>query len=168
MTYTSPVVHPRSFTAKLWYVHWPVVIVAGLIAAIGCAALYSVGEGSFQPWAERHAMRFLIATSLLLALSMVRPQVWLRAAYPVYGVVLVALALVPLIGNEALGAKRWLTFGGMTFQPSELMKLALVVALARYYQWLPLERTSRPLWLVIPLLMIAAPSDQRVQRARSG
>ncbi|MEQ1719059.1 MAG: rod shape-determining protein RodA, partial [Hyphomicrobium sp.] len=157
MAYTSGSAAPRSFTAKLWHVHWPVVLVAGLIAAIGCAALYSVAGGSFQPWAERHAMRFLVAVAILLTMSMVRPQVWLRASYPAYVLALAALALVPLVGTEALGARRWLDLAGVTFQPSELMKLALIAALARYYQWLPLDRVSRPQWMVIPLLMIAVP-----------
>lgn len=148
---------PRSFTEKLWHVHWPVVFVSGAIAAIGCAALYSVAGGSFQPWAERHALRFLVAVAILLAMAMVRTEIWLRAAYAAYGLALVALALVPVIGSEALGAKRWLAVGGMTFQPSELMKLALIAALARYYQWLPLERVSRPIWVAIPLVMIAVP-----------
>jgi rod shape determining protein RodA len=151
------VTHPRSITSKLWYVNWPVIAVASLIATIGCAALYSVGGGSFQPWAERHAMRFLIATAILLAMAMVRIHIWLRAAYVVYALALVALALVPIIGVDALGARRWLGFGGVTFQPSELMKLALVAALARYYQWLPVPLVSRPGWVIIPLLLIAVP-----------
>lgn len=157
MAFASSTPHPRSFTAKLWYINWPALLVAGIIASIGCAALYSVGGGSFQPWAERHAMRFLIAVAILLAMSMVRIQVWLRASYSVYVLALLALALVPVIGSEALGAKRWLSFAGMTFQPSELMKLGLVAALARYYQWLPVERVSRPLWVAIPMLLIAVP-----------
>lgn len=157
MVYASMPSHPRSFTAKLWYVNWPALLVAGLIASIGCAALYSVSGGSFQPWAERHAMRFLIATAILLSMSMVRIQVWLRASYAVYALALVALALVPLLGSEALGARRWLSIGGFTFQPSELMKLALVAALARYYQWLPMERVSRAVWVAIPMVMIAVP-----------
>ena len=157
MSYSPTVTHPRSITSKLWYVNWPVIAVAGLIATIGCAALYSVGGGSFQPWAERHAMRFLIATAILLAMAMVRIHIWLRAAYVVYALALVALALVPIIGVDALGARRWLGFGGVTFQPSELMKLALVAALARYYQWLPVPLVSRPGWVIIPLLLIAVP-----------
>lgn len=157
MSYSPTVTHPRSITSKLWYVNWPVIAVAGLIATIGCAALYSVGGGSFQPWAERHAMRFLIATAILLAMAMVRVHIWLRAAYVVYALALVALALVPVIGVDALGARRWLGFGGITFQPSELMKLALVAALARYYQWLPVPLVSRPGWVAVPLLLIAVP-----------
>ncbi|MGB4866908.1 MAG: rod shape-determining protein RodA, partial [Hyphomicrobium sp.] len=112
---------------------------------------------SFQPWAERHTLRFLVAVGVVLIMAMVRPETWLRAAYPAYGVALAMLVLVPIAGVEALGAKRWLTVGGMTFQPSEFMKLALVLALARYYQWLPEERASQPVWVLIPALMIVIP-----------
>ena len=148
---------PLSLGDKLWRVHWPVILIAAAIASIGAAALYSVSGGSFQPWAERHALRFLIAVAIVLAMSMVRPELWLRLAYPAYGLALVALALVPVMGVEALGAKRWLGVGGMTFQPSELMKLALAGALARYYQWLPFERLSHPVPVLVPLVMIAVP-----------
>ncbi|HMN36201.1 MAG TPA: rod shape-determining protein RodA [Hyphomicrobium sp.] len=157
MSYASGQFAPQSLTAKLWHVNWPVLIVAGLIAAIGCAALYSVAGGSFQPWAERHALRFLVAVAIVLVMAMVRTEVWLHAAYPAYTVALVALALVPVLGTEALGARRWLSFWGVTFQPAELMKLALVAALARYYQWLPVQRVSHPLWAAIPIAMIAVP-----------
>ena len=139
MAYTFGSSRPLSLGDKLWRVHWPVILTAAAIASIGAAALYSVSGGSFQPWAERHALRFLIAVAIVLAMAMVRPELWLRLAYPAYGLALAALALVPVLGVEALGAKRWLGVGGMTFQPSELMKLALVGALARYYQWLPIR-----------------------------
>ena len=157
MAYTFGSVRPLSLGDKLWRVHWPVILTAAAIASIGAAALYSVSGGSFQPWAERHALRFLIAVAIVLAMAMVRPELWLRLAYPTYALALAMLALVPFVGIEALGAKRWLGVASMTFQPSELMKLALVGALARYYQWLPFERLSRPVWVLVPLVMIAVP-----------
>ncbi|MEQ1717430.1 MAG: rod shape-determining protein RodA [Hyphomicrobium sp.] len=144
-------------TAKLWRVHWLVVIVAALLAATGTAALYSVAGGSFQPWAERHALRFVVAVGVVLLMALVRPQIWIKSAYPAYVLALALLAAVPFAGIEALGAKRWLAVGAFTFQPSELMKLALVAALARYYQWLPIERISKPLWVLIPAMMILIP-----------
>lgn len=142
---------------KLWLVHWPVLILACVLAAIGTAALYSVAGGSVQPWAERHALRFLVALGVVLAMSVVSIDVWLRLAYPAYALTLLMLLLVPILGTEALGAKRWIGIGALSFQPSELMKLALVAALARYYQWLPAERVSRPLSVAIPFALIAVP-----------
>lgn len=157
MAYIYGAVRPLGLTEKLLRVHWPVVLCAAALAALGTAALYSVAGGSFQPWAERHALRFLVATALLLSLAMVRPEAWLNAAYPVYAAAVLLLALVPFAGVEALGAKRWLAFGQVSFQPSELMKLALVVALARYYQWLPQPLLSKPQWVAVPLAMILIP-----------
>jgi rod shape determining protein RodA len=82
---------------------------------------------------------------------------WLNLAVPAYVIALAMLALVLLIGTEALGARRWLSIAGTTFQPAELMKVALVLMLARYYQWLGAEKVSRPQWVVLPLVLIAMP-----------
>lgn len=146
-----------SIARKLWRVHWPVVFAAAAIAAVGTAALYSVAGGSFQPWAERHAFRFIVALGVVLAMAVVRPEVFLKLAYPAYALALGLMLAVPFAGVEALGAKRWLAVGGVTFQPSELMKLALVAALARYYQWLPEERVSRAFSVAWPAVLIAIP-----------
>ena len=148
---------PLTLSQKLWRVDWLLLGVAALIAVVGTATLYSVAGGSFQPWAERHALRFLVGCALVLAMALVTPRTWLHLAYPVYAVALGLLALVPLIGTEALGARRWLSLGSMSLQPSELMKVALVAALARYYHWLAPERVSRPVFVAIPLAMILAP-----------
>ena len=157
MAYSSGSVRPLGVGEKLWRVHWPLLIVAAAIAAIGTAALYSVAGGSFQPWAERHALRFLVATLIVVLLAMVRPETWLKSAYPLYAAALILLALVPVAGVEALGARRWIGSGIFSFQPSEFMKLALILALARYYQWLPAARVSKPLAVLIPLAMILIP-----------
>jgi rod shape determining protein RodA len=157
MAYSFGSIRPMGLGEKLWRVQWPLLIVAAAIAAIGTAALYSVAGGSFQPWAERHAMRFLIATLIVVIMAMVRPEVWLKAAYPLYAVVLILLALVPVYGVEALGARRWIGTGAFSFQPSEIMKVALVLALARYYQWLPPGKVSNPAAVLVPLAMIVVP-----------
>ena len=102
-------------------------------------------------------MRLLIGVGLILGVAVVPLRFWLGLSYPAYLAALIALALIPLIGSEALGARRWLRFGEFSVQPSEFMKVALVAALARYYQWLPPERVSRPLWVGLPFIAIAAP-----------
>ena len=71
---------------------------------------------------------------------------------------LIMLALVIVVGVESGGAKRWLGYGEMSFQPTEMMKIALVLALARYYQWLPPNRVSWPHAVLPPLLMIGVPA----------
>lgn len=148
---------PDTLTQKFLRVHWGVLLVATLIAVLGTATLYSVAGGSVKPWAEHHALRFLFGLGLVLTMAAVPLRIWIGLAYPVFASALVLLCLVPIVGVETLGARRWLSLGPVGFQPSELMKVALVVALARYYQWLPSERVSRPFWVLLPLLMIAVP-----------
>ncbi len=146
-----------SLGVKLLRIDWVMLLLTAALAGIGTATLYSVADGSFQPWAERHALRFLLGVALVIGMALVAPAVWLRLCYPLYAVALVALALVPVFGSEALGARRWITLADFSFQPSELMKLALVAALARYYHWLVIERVSRLRWMLPPILMIAVP-----------
>jgi rod shape determining protein RodA len=102
-------------------VHWPVLLTTCVLAAIGTITLYSVSGGSFQPWAERHTLRFLVALAIVVAMALVRLDVWIKLSYPAYAVALLMLALVPVFGVEALGAKRWIEIGQLSFQPSELM-----------------------------------------------
>jgi rod shape determining protein RodA len=94
----------------------------------------------------------------MLAVGMVPPRAWMRLANPFYFGVLLLLVAVPLVGVQQLGARRWLGFGDLSLQPAELMKIALVAALARYYQWLPQDKISHPLWVALPLALIAAPA----------
>jgi rod shape determining protein RodA len=148
---------PLTIAEKLWRVHWPVLLTTCLIAAVGTVTLYSVSGGSFQPYAERHTLRFLVALAVVIVMAVVRLEVWVKLAYPAYIAALVTLALVPLIGVEALGAKRWIDAGQISFQPSELMKLGLVAALARYYLWLPVDRVGKLRYVLIPLVMILVP-----------
>ncbi len=86
-----------------------------MLAGIGIIALYSVAGGAFSPWAERHAMRYLLAVGLVLAMALTPLHWWLRLAAPAYVTALGLLALVPLVGVEALGARRWLNIAGTTF-----------------------------------------------------
>jgi rod shape determining protein RodA len=143
---------------KLLRVNWLVLVVMAAITTLGLAALYSTGGGSFSPWAERHVVRFLAGAGVMLVVAVVARNVWLALAYPIYLAALVLTGAVLFLGTEAGGAQRWLSFGGITFQPSEIMKLGLILALARYYQWIgPGGRVSHPLRLIVPLGLIAMP-----------
>ena len=148
---------PRTVSEKLWRMNWPLLMVAGLIGSIGVAALYSVAGGSLAPWAERHALRLAIGLALIIACGLTPLRTWLGLAYPAYVVALLLLAAVPLVGVEQLGARRWLGTASVSFQPSEIMKVALIAALARYYHWLAPHKVSRPLWVAIPLAAVLLP-----------
>jgi rod shape determining protein RodA len=143
---------------KLVLVNWPFLALITAITLVGVAALYSVAGGSLEPWASRHVVRYCLGLGLLFVVALSDIRWWLRAAYPLYVLALVMLALVIVIGVESGGAKRWLGYGELSFQPTEMMKIALVLALARYYQWLPPNRVSWPHAVLPPLLMIGAPA----------
>jgi len=142
---------------KLLLLNWPFLLLITAIALVGAAALYSVAGGALDPWASRHVVRFCFGLALLFAVAFSDIRWWLRGAYPLYLVALLLMIAVPLIGIESGGARRWLGYGELTFQPSEMMKIALVLALARYYQWLPPEKIWRPDALLPPVLMIGLP-----------
>ena len=156
--FTQTIETPRPGLAKkLMLLNWPFLLLITAIAGVGVAALYSVAGGALDPWASRHVVRYCVGLGLVFAIALSDIRWWMRAAYPLYLVALILLALVPVFGVESGGAQRWLGFGPYSFQPSEMMKIALVLAIARYYQWLPPEQVSRPVGVLAPLLMIAAP-----------
>ncbi|HET6184269.1 MAG TPA: rod shape-determining protein RodA [Acetobacteraceae bacterium] len=144
-------------TAKLWRVSWGFVLLLCLLAGVGYAALYSVAGGSPRPYAEADAIRFAAGLVLMLVVAMTDIRVIARLAWPFYFVSLGLLAAVLRFGHLGKGAQRWLELGGFQLQPSELMKIALVLALAAWFRRASWERIGNPLFLLVPLAAIAAP-----------
>jgi rod shape determining protein RodA len=128
------------------------------VSAIGIAMLYSAGGGSFSPWADKQTLRLIGALAVMLVAATVPLRIWLGLAWPVYLAALLLLVAVMLFGNVAMGARRWLQLGPVTLQPSELAKVGIVLVLARYYQWLPAAKVSRPQWLLLPAALIVLPA----------
>ena len=149
--------HRRTFSERIWTVYWPLIVLITCIATLGIIALWSVAGGSFAPYAERQTLRFIAGLALLFAVSAIPIRVWMALAYPAYLLALLALVAVWFIGVEMGGAKRWISIAGFSFQSSELMKVAIVLTLARYYQTLPHHLVSRPIWVLLPMLLIAVP-----------
>jgi len=149
--------HRRGFSDRIWSVYWPLIVLIVCIATLGIIALWSVAGGSFTPYAERQTLRFLFGLALLFAISAVPIRIWMTMAYPAYLAALVALIAVWQVGFEMGGAKRWINLGGFSVQSSELMKVALVLMLARYYQMLPPSKVSHPFWVGLPLVFIIIP-----------
>ncbi|NHK27832.1 rod shape-determining protein RodA [Parvularcula flava] len=138
-------------------VNWWLVIFLSLLAATGVATLYSVADGSWTPWAANHIMRYALGLVILMIAAFIPLRFWLSLSYPAYFFSLGLLALVPFIGEVNMGAQRWIVIGGFQLQPSEIMKIALVMGLARYYHGLDFKRVSNPFYLIIPLAMIGLP-----------
>jgi rod shape determining protein RodA len=147
----------RGLQDQIARLHWPLIIMLSMIAGAGVATLYSVGGGSWSPWAGTHALRFAISLGAMIVVGFIGIRYWMFLSYPIYAVALVALALVPFFGEVIMGARRWIDLGPMQFQPSELMKVGIVLALARYYHGLRAEQVSHILFLIPPIVMIAAP-----------
>ncbi|MBI1261260.1 MAG: rod shape-determining protein RodA [Rhizobiales bacterium] len=142
---------------KLIEFNWGFLLLLAAIASIGFAMLYSVADGSFSPWALRQMIRFAVGAGVLLVVAMIDLRLWMQLAYPIYGVALALVAAVDIFGVTGMGAQRWLDVGPIQLQPSEIMKIALLLALARYFHGLTLEEVSRLRNLVIPLLIIIIP-----------
>jgi len=148
---------PMTIGQKLWQVNWFLVFFIIILTAIGCAMLYSAGEGSWNPWATRHIIRFLIGLFLMIMVAMTDIRIWMRHAYTLYFLVLGLLIAVEVMGVIGMGAQRWIDLGVIQLQPSEIMKITLVLALARYFHGASLEEIGRSTSLIIPSLLVAAP-----------
>lgn len=147
-----------SFADKLLEVNWGLVLLIALIGAAGIAMLYSVAGGHFQPWALRQMGHFALGLTVLVMAAMIDIRVWMSLAYPAYAVALMLLVAVELVGHMGMGAQRWISIGPLELQPSELMKIALVLALARFLHGKSMEDVSKPLPLAIGLAMIGIPA----------
>ncbi len=148
---------PLGFVERLRRIDWSLVFLVAAIAAIGCVALYSVAGGSADPWMDRQIWRFALGLVLMLAIALVDLRYSLRLAYGVYAASLALLIYVEFFGATGMGAQRWLALGPLQVQPSELMKPALVLALARYFHFLPPAAMARPWVLIPPILLVGLP-----------
>ncbi len=143
---------------KVLHMNWPLTLLLVSVACVGFLMLYSVAGGSFSPWAEPQIKRFVLGLVVMTAVAMVPIWFWRNMAVVAYGLSVVLLVLVELFGTVGMGAQRWIDLGFMRLQPSELMKITLVMLLAAYYDWLPAKRTSHPFWVLVPVVMILFPT----------
>ncbi len=143
---------------KLWNINWVFVLVLTATASIGFGMLYSAAGGDIDPWASRQMVRFGVGFSIMIVLALIDVRIWLRYAYFIYAGALVLLVAVEITGTIGMGAQRWIDLGVITVQPSEVMKIALVLALARYFHGARLEDVQSPFYLVAPLVLVLLPA----------
>ncbi|MFZ5914157.1 MAG: rod shape-determining protein RodA [Pseudomonadota bacterium] len=141
---------------KLERISWGLVFLLSLIACTGAAMLYSAGRG-WSPWAGAHLLRFAAGVVIMLCVALTDIRHWMRLAYPVYAVSLVLIIWVEIAGEIGMGAQRWIDLGLIQLQPSELMKIAVVMVYARYFHSLNPGRISHPVALLWPLFLVLAP-----------
>ncbi|PSL22172.1 rod shape-determining protein RodA [Shimia abyssi] len=143
---------------KVFYLNWPLVLLLTAVTGVGFLMLYSVAGGSFSPWAEPQMKRYVLGLALMLLVAVVPIWFWRSVSGAAYIATLLLLVLVEIMGSVGMGAQRWIDLGFMRLQPSELMKITLVMCLAAYYDWLPAKRTSHPIWVLIPVFLILLPT----------
>ena len=146
-----------SFKDKCRNISWTYVFLIVLLACAGFTVLYAAANGHWAPWASRQIMRFALGLLLLIAVAVVDIRIWFRYAYVFYGLVLCLLIYVQLFGHVGMGAQRWINLGFIQIQPSELMKIAVVLALSRYFHGATLQETGSVSYMIAPSLMIAVP-----------
>ncbi|EAQ25662.1 rod shape-determining protein RodA [Roseovarius sp. 217] len=142
---------------KILYLNWPLILLLCAVAGIGFLMLYSVAGGNLSVWAEPQMKRFALGLAVMLVVAMVPIWFWRNMSLLAYLISVALLIAVALVGVEGKGAQRWIELGFMRLQPSELVKITLVMLLAAYYDWLPMSRVSRPVWVLIPVSLILTP-----------
>ena len=146
-------------TTKISELDWRLIGLICVVACVGVAMLYSIAGGDWQPWAVKHAIRFGALLLVMLAMAMVHPKWWFRAAYPLYGLLLLLVLMIEFtpLGYVAGGARNWLNLGFIRIQPAEFIKLGLVLALARWYHSHTAQEARWSWKLLFPAAMVGVP-----------
>ena len=143
---------------KILYLNFPLIGLLIAIASFGFLILYSVAGGALNPWVEPQVKRFAAGLAIMFFIAFIPIWFWRNVSFLGYLVALALLVAVEFFGTAGMGAQRWLDLGFIRLQPSEVMKIVLVMALAAYYDLLPLEKTSHIGWVCLPLSLILMPT----------
>lgn len=144
--------------SKVLHLNWPLVVLVTAVSAVGFLILYSIAGGNMSVWAEPQMKRFGAGLVLMFAIAFVPIWFWRNMAGLAFGVTLLLLLAVEFFGVVGMGAQRWLDIGPLRIQPSELAKVTMVMLLAAYYDWLDIKKVSRPLWVLVPVIIILIPT----------
>lgn len=157
MTAPITLISEHSLLHKIHSISWGLIILITLLACIGFTALYSAAGGNFSPWAYKQMVRFVFGLGILIVVAIIDIRWWYRLTWPFYALSLFLLVIVEVMGHIGMGAQRWINLGFIQIQPSELMKIAVVMALARYFHAAGPDDMKRLTILIIPALVVMAP-----------
>ena len=146
-----------SISQKLAKINWWLVFLIFCLAGVGTASLYSAAGGNFEPWASRQIIRFGVGVIGMFIIAMMDIRWWYKLTWPIYFVGMALLIYVEVKGHVGMGAQRWIDLGFMRLQPSELMKIAVIMALARHFHGASVEQVRRITFLFVPILVVSAP-----------
>src|ERR1035437_2000302 len=143
---------------KLGLISWPLLFLLTMVAAVGFVSLYSAAGGHVDPWAGKQAIRFGFGLCGLIIVALVDIRIWLKLAYPAYTLGVLLLIYVDIRGHIGMGAQRWINLGFLQLQPSEVVKITTVLALARFFPDSTAEDGRNPLFLLAPLGLVVLPT----------
>lgn len=142
---------------KLWRIPWMFLLLLCAVAAVGYVALYSAGSGNPDLYANKHALRFGFCLVMVLCIGLLDIRIIHKLAWLGYAGALGLLVLVELRGTVGGGAQRWIDLGPIQLQPSEAMKIMLVLALASWFSRASWERIGNPIFLIPPAIAVLIP-----------
>ncbi len=146
-----------SLTTKLFEINWLLPTLVGVLGLVGVTMIFAATDGVWRYGALQHFVRVGFGGLVMLTVALIDIRIWYRLAYPAYVVGLLLLIGVEFVGVEVNGSTRWLDFGVARLQPSEIMKPAIVLALARYYHDLPSHRVNHIVGLIGALILLTLP-----------
>ena len=145
------------FKDKIFALDFPLFFLILLLGAISLFAMYSTEQGKFGYYTQSHLYRFSIFFIVFIIVAFCRIQFWSKFAYLFYFIILILLFAVDFYGVASQGSKRWINLFFINLQPSELMKVALIVFLARYYNNIPSEHVSNIKHIILPFFALVVP-----------
>ena len=146
-----------TFGEKLSRFSWVLFIPMCVVMALSLVVLFSAGGGSWTPFAMSQLMKMIFGIVIFFVVSFSNIKIWIKSAYFIYAIALILILLVTFFGDVGMGAQRWLSVGGVNIQPSEFIKIALVLALARYFAWENSVELLQFKNYLIPILMLFIP-----------
>ncbi len=148
----------KSIIEKIFALNWRLISLILLLSSIGFAMLYSAAGGSVYPWLFKQMIFFAIFFPVMILIAIIDIRFWLKTAYIYYAIALILVIAVDVMGHNAMGATRWFRVGGLALQPSEIMKVCLVFAMARYFYNIDADDIEKTKFTIIPIIMIAVPA----------
>lgn len=142
---------------KLNRFSWALFVPMCMVLAISIVVLYSAGGGNWKPFALSQLMKILLGFGVFFFAAFTNIKTWVKSAYLIYAVALIMIILVTFVGHTGMGAQRWLNLGVIHIQPSELIKIALVLALARYFAWFNSVELGQFRNYIAPMMMLLVP-----------
>ena len=146
-----------TFPEKLSRFSWGLFVPMCMVLAISIVVLYSAGGGNWKPFALSQLMKIVLGFGVFFYAAFTNIKTWVKSAYLIYAVALIMIVLVTFVGHTGMGAQRWLNLGFIHIQPSELIKIALVLALTRYFAWFNSVELGQFKNYIAPMLMLLVP-----------